>query len=55
VFVVEVKVSMGLQPFSPMGIDSAYTSQHRLRREICIDNPHCFQITLPGSSTTLQI
>jgi hypothetical protein len=37
--VVRVKVSRGIEPFSPKGIDSADTSQPP-NREICMDKSH---------------
>ncbi len=37
--VVRVKVSRGIVPFSPLGIDSADTNQP-LNGEICMDKSH---------------
>ncbi len=37
--VVRIKVSRGFVPFSPMGIDSADTSQPP-KGEICMDKSH---------------
>ncbi len=38
-FVIRVKVSRGIEPFSPMEIDSADTSQPP-NGEICMDKSH---------------
>ncbi len=37
--VVRVKVSRGIMPFSPLGIDSADTN-HPSNREICMGKSH---------------
>jgi hypothetical protein len=37
--VVRVKVSRGIEPFSPMGVDSVYTNQPS-NGEICMDKSH---------------
>jgi hypothetical protein len=50
VIVVRVKVNRGFEPLSPMGIDSADTSQPP-NVQICIDKSQLLQITQPGSST----
>ncbi len=39
VIVIRVKVSRGIEPFSPMGIDSADTRQPP-NGEICMDKSH---------------
>jgi hypothetical protein len=39
VIVVRVKVSRGIMPFSPLGIDSADTN-HPSNREICMGKSH---------------
>jgi hypothetical protein len=39
VIVVRVKVSRGIEPFSPVGIDNADTSQPP-NGEICMDKSH---------------
>jgi hypothetical protein len=43
VIVVRVKVSRGNEPFSPMEIDSADTSQP-LNEEICMDKSHLLPV-----------
>jgi hypothetical protein len=43
VIVVRVKVSRGNEPFSPMEIDSADTSQP-LNEDICMDKSHLLPV-----------
>jgi hypothetical protein len=49
VIVVGVKVSRGIVPFSPMGIDSADTNQPS-NGEICMDISHL----LPNNSVPIE-
>jgi hypothetical protein len=51
VIAIRVKVSRGIEPFSPMGIDSADTIVNCPMGRFAWTNHIYFQITQPGSST----
>ncbi len=54
VIVVRVKVSSGIEPFSPMEIDSADTSQPP-HGEICMDKSHLLPNNQADSSTVTPL